>query len=148
MKNFKETIYYQTDPLVSQSDIERYLDNIIMLFKTVPYATAKFFYGVATGLFQVEDEDEYCFNSNPPGAESDFNTRVKKQQFLPNKVRQLLLNMSRYYFDDLLSANSLNSIIAHESFLAAFKVFIDHSPAEELFDEMLVDELHVQWNFL
>ena len=36
----------------------------------------------------------------------------------------MLLNMSRYFFDDLLAADSLDPTIANEKFFAAFKIFV------------------------
>lgn len=53
-------------------------------------------------------------------------THTKKDwgDFLPDRVRQMLLNMSQYFFDDILAADSLDPILANEKFFAAYKVFI------------------------
>ena len=53
-------------------------------------------------------------------------THTKKDwgDFLPDRVRQMLLNMSRYFFDDILAADSKDPILANEKFFAAFKVFV------------------------
>ena len=52
------------------------------------------------------------------------NTKVSWGTFLPERIRQMLLNMSRYFFDNILAADSLDATRANEKFFGAFKIFI------------------------
>lgn len=58
----------------------------------------------------------------------------------------MLLNMSRYFFDNILAADSLDATTANEKFFAAFKIFIQNTSIIELFEN--VDPLKVHWHFL
>ena len=66
--------------------------------------------------------------------------------FLPERIRQMLLNMSRYFFDNLLAADSLDATTANEKFFSAFKIFIQNSSTAELFES--VEPLRLHWHFL
>ena len=50
------------------------------------------------------------------------NTKVTWGNFLPERIRQLLLNMSRYFFDNLLAADSHDPYNASENFFKTLKV--------------------------
>lgn len=58
----------------------------------------------------------------------------------------MLLNMSRYFFDNLFAAETLDPVIAYEKFLVAFKVFIEHLRVDELFENHSHNKC-LQWNF-
>ena len=58
----------------------------------------------------------------------------------------MLLNMSKYFFDNLLAADSLDATTANEKFFSAYKIFIQHSSNEELFENFGPLKLH--WHFL
>ena len=111
------------------SCIKDYLKSLINFFKSNPYAAAKLFYGIATDAFHYQEEElrgcdfdvnwtRYYENA------TETNTKVEWGSFLPDRVRQMLLNMSRYFFDNILAADSLNPNIANEKFFTAFKIFI------------------------
>ena len=71
---------------------------------------------------------------------------VQWGEFLPQKVQSLLLNMSRYLFDDLLSAENCDQVRTNKSFLGAFKVFFQYMTKNELIESSA--PLRMQWNFL
>lgn len=58
----------------------------------------------------------------------------------------MLLNMSRYFFDNLLAADSLDATTANEKFFSAFKIFIMNTSMMELFEN--VEPLKLHWHFL
>ena len=57
----------------------------------------------------------------------------------------MLLNMSRYFFDNILAADSLNPNIANEKFFTAFKIFVQNCTTEELCASAAPLKLH--WHF-
>lgn len=56
--------------------------------------------------------------------DGDTNTHVNWGEFLPERIRKMLLNMSRYFFDNLLTGDSLDATLMNEKFFGAFKIFI------------------------
>ena len=44
--------------------------------------------------------------------------------FLPHSIRSMLLNMSRYFYDDLLSIEGQADFVASEKLFGALKVFV------------------------
>ena len=58
----------------------------------------------------------------------------------------MLLNMSRYFFDNLLAADSLDATTANEKFFSAFKIFIQNTRIDDLFEN--IEPLKLHWHFL
>ncbi len=78
--------------------------------------------------------------------ENDTNTEMKWGTFLPHRVQSLLLNMSRYFYDDLLAADSYDRKLSNQNFFAACKIFIQTSKKNELFEQE--SPVKMSWNFL
>lgn len=59
----------------------------------------------------------------------------------------MLLNMSRYFYDDILSSDGQASFVASEKLFGAIKVFVHYSAAnKELFES--TDPPRLTWSFL
>lgn len=135
---------------MTQSDIRTYLKNFTGLFMNNPYAMAKFLHGIATDDFNPEnytgDRDKEA-DWRPFYKDTDeLNTKVTWGNFLPDRVRQLLLNISRYYLDNILAADSLDQNLATEKFFATIKIFIQNTRKEDLFRSR--SPLQIHWHFL
>ena len=126
-------------------ELKQFLNVVPNLFKTVPYASAKLFYNISTNGFYFNgiNEMQNLGDSNHDQAwakyyedsDDETNTQVTWGTFLPQPIRSMLLNMSRYFYDDLLSSEGQASFVANEKLFGAVKVFISNSAAcNELFE--------------
>ena len=67
---------------------------------------------------------------------------------MPLRIRSLLLNMSRYFYDDILAADSQAEFIASDKFLGAITIFIrETSSLNQLFDRKSPNSA-INWGFL
>ena len=114
------------------SSVKEYLKVLINFFKSNPYASAKLFHGIATNSFHYRPErvtygpnkKKSCWQMIYENDDGDTNTNVNWGEFLPERIRKMLLNMSRYFFDNLLTGDSLDATLMNEKFFGAFKIFI------------------------
>lgn len=80
--------------------------------------------------------------------DEELDTKVGWGTFLPLRIRSLLLNMSRYFYDDILAADSQAEFIASDKFLGALTIFIrETSSLNQLFDRKS-STLSINWGFL
>lgn len=76
-----------------------------------------------------------------------MDTSVDWGTFLPQRIRTLLLNMSRYFFDDILAANNHSDAVASENFFGALEIFVKGAAnLNELFASG--DHVQLHWPFL
>ena len=67
-------------------------------------------------------------------------------EFLPQPIRQMLLNMSRFMFRNVFAEDSIDPVIENEKFFFAFKIMMDQLKKEELYKTECPLEVH--WHFL
>ena len=89
---------------LNSSESKNKLENLLGMLLRNPYCTAKLLHGIATDAFNIANinEDVEKLRKNLPDLD-ESSTKMSWGNFLPERIRELLLNISRYFLDNVLA---------------------------------------------